>query len=867
MAKKPAQLETYRKKRDFSRTAEPAGAASADTFGLLYVIQKHAAGRLHYDLRLEMDGVLKSWAVPKGPSLDPEQKRLAVLVEDHPLEYGTFEGIIPKGEYGGGTVLLWDRGEWEPRGDAVAGFRKGHLSFWLHGEKLRGLWALARMGGKGDAEEKNWLLIKKQDDQARPESEYAVTDKEASVLSGRSMEEIARAGDLVWQDGAAVAGSPAASPANTPVPDLDPAALSGARQAELPKTFRPQLAVAVDEPPSGKDWLHEIKYDGYRMLCFIDRGKVRFLTRRGQDWTAKFPTAAAFAAALPVEQAILDGEMVVLEAGGTTDFQTLQNLLRRREEKGLVYFVFDLPYLNGYDLTDVYLSERKKLLRQFVPEAARDVPLRFSDHLAGRGRQVFQHACRFALEGIVSKQARSRYLQKRSSQWRKVKCLNREEFVVGGFTEPGGERKGFGALLLGYYGDGRKLTYSGRVGTGFSEEMLRELRRSLDPLKTADSPFATRLPASESRGVSWVRPELVVEVEFGSRTRDGRLRHSSFKGVREDKEPTDVRRQGEIEESPEKPARQEDQEPRPGLVRSGSVARVAGVRLSHPERILYPGQGVTKRALAEFYQQAAELMLPHLAGRPLTLFRCPRGREEDCFFQKHFAETLPESGRTVPIQEKDEVRDYLVVDDLPGVIGLVQLGVLEFHPWLCRADRLERPDRMVFDLDPDTRVGWQQVIEAALALRELLGELGLESFVKTSGGKGLHVTVPLARRSSWDELKVFSRGVAERITGQWPRKYLATMSKDKRRGKIFIDHFRNSRGATSIAPYSTRARAGAPVSTPLGWEELPAVPAPNHYTVENLPRRLARLDGDPWEGFFDHRQSLTRGMKDRLDLE
>ncbi|MEZ4601204.1 MAG: DNA ligase D [Syntrophotaleaceae bacterium] len=866
MVKKPSQLEIYRKKRDFSRTSEPAGEVSASVDGRLFLIQKHAASHLHYDLRLELDGVLKSWAVPKGPSLDPEQKRLAVQVEDHPLEYASFEGIIPKGEYGGGTVMMWDRGEWEPRGDPDKGLRKGHLSFKLRGRKLQGSWTLARIGGREENGEKNWLLIKKQDEQARPEAEFDVTALDLSVMSGRSMEQITQAGDLAWQNGAAVPTGD--SPAKAPSLDVDPASLTGARRSEMPKNFLPQLAVSVGTPPSGKDWLHEIKYDGYRMLCFIDRGKVIFRTRRGQDWTDRFAGVVPAAASLPVEQAILDGEMVVLEPGGTTDFQALQNLLHRRENKGLVFFVFDLPYLNGFDLTRVPLVERKKILQGFIPGAAANAPLRYSEHLTGQGERFFQHACRFALEGILSKRAGSIYQQKRSNHWRKVKCLNRQEFVVAGFTRPGGERKGFGALVLGYFNESGQLVHAGRVGTGFSEELLLDLHQTLAGLKMSESPFAEPPPASEARDVTWVRPDMVVEVEFTSWTRDGRLRHPSFKGVREDKEAGEIRREV-TKELPGSDTRRGGPRcppvtPPPSSAIRPATAEVAGVQLSNPERILYPGQGVTKRALAEFYQQVADLMVPHLAGRPLTLFRCPRGRGEDCFFQKHFADTQPEFTRAVPIQEKEEVQNYLVVDDLPGIISLVQLGVLEIHPWPSREDNLERPDRMVFDLDPAENVGWQEVIEGALAVRELLGDLGLESFVKTSGGKGLHVVVPLARRSSWDELKDFSRAVVEKLVRREPGKFVATMSKSKRRGKIFIDHFRNSRGATSIATYSTRARAGAPVSTPLHWDEIDAIPGADHFTVENLPRRLARLGGDPWEGFFEISQSLTRKMKDRL---
>jgi bifunctional non-homologous end joining protein LigD len=864
-ARRSAQLDTYQRKRDFSRTAEPEGEISPSPSGRLYLIQKHAARRLHYDLRLELGGVLKSWALPRGPSLDPEEKRLAVQVEDHPVEYGSFEGVIPAGEYGGGTVMLWDQGEWEAIGDAEAGLRKGHLSFRLKGERLRGSWTLARLGGKSETDEKNWLLIKKRDEEARPESEYSVTHEEmTSIVSGRGMEGIAGAADRVWKEGGAVSGYAA----KTDSAPIDPSGLPGARKSDMPKALKPQLAVAVQEAPAGEEWLHEIKYDGYRVLCFIEGGKARLLTRRGEDWTAKFQGAAAAAASLPLEKTILDGEMVVLDEKGLSDFQALQNFLRNRRGGELVYFLFDIPYCQGYDLTRTPLAERKELLRRLLPPPEKGGILRYSDHFTGRGEQVFRQACDLALEGIISKRAKSLYLQKRSSEWRKVKCLNRQEFVVGGFSDPGGGRSGLGALLLGYYEKRGKLIFSGKVGTGFTEEVLRDLRRRLDPLENSTPPFVNPPLGGEAKGVHWVRPELVAEIEFTSWTQEGRLRHPSYKGLREDKAATEIRREVPVEDpgmSPGPAAR----EPAGALkrpARGEPVTKVAGVRLSNPERILYPDQGVTKRALAEFYERIAHFAVPHLAGRPLTLYRCPQGRHMECFFQKHFAEGPPEHTHTVPIREKEEERDYLVADDLSGVISLVQLGVLEFHPWPSREDRLENPDRMVFDLDPDPGVDWEGVIEGAFAVRDLLDEVGLRSFLKTTGGKGVHVVVPLVRRSSWEEVKAFSRAVAERLVKESPGKYVATMSKSKRLGRIFIDHFRNSRGATSVAAYSTRAWPGATVSTPLRWEELSPAIRPDHYTIGNLPRRLARIEADPWEGFFEVRQSLTKGMKEELNL-
>ena len=843
-------LDNYRRKRNFTRTPEPAGQ-EAHAGGRAYLIQKHAARALHYDLRLELGGVLKSWAVPKGPSCDPGEKRLAVHVEDHPLEYGSFEGIIPAGEYGGGTVLLWDRGEWEAEGDAEKSYRKGHLSFRLHGEKLRGRWTLARMGKRNKETTDNWLLIKSADEFARAGADESfLTEHHRSVLSGRSMEEIAAARDQVWHSGQ---GSEKVLPKRTA------ADLPGARRVLQPETITPQLAQLVTAVPAGEQWLHELKFDGYRLICAVRNKAVRLWTRSGQDWTERFRPIARAAAALPVEAAILDGEVVVVDAQGISDFQALQNVLKTGDSGRLLYYVFDLVHCNSYGLSRVPLIERKNLLQHILAGTdAETSPLRYSDHIQGEGERVFQHACRFALEGIVCKQADSPYVGKRSSHWVKVKCLQRQEFAVGGFSTPGGSRSGFGALLVGYENDHGELVYAGKVGTGFSDQTLLSLEEQLRRRLIQVPQFCNPPRGRAAAGVLWVRPELVAEIEFTEWTRDGRLRHPSFKGLREDRSATGIVREEPVPLTA--PTKKGDKG------REDSVT-VAGITLSNPERILYPEQGVTKAELARYYEQVGERILPYVVRRPLTLVRCPQGRQRKCFYQKHLNESVPAPVRGIEIREKEGEGLYLLIDDLPGLITLVQLGALEFHPWGSREDRIEQPDQVIFDLDPAPDVTWAEVIRGAFDLRSILDEIGLRSFVKTSGGKGLHIVVPLIRRAGWEEVKEFSRAVAEDVAGRYAGRYITTMSKARRQGKIFIDFFRNSRGATSIAPYSTRARPNAPISTPLFWEELTAAIGPDTFTIRNLPARFARLPHDPWSDFFGVRQSITKKIRERYSLK
>ena len=802
-------LERYQAKRDFRRTPEPAGRVHAPA-GFSFVVQKHHARRLHYDFRLEMDGVLKSWAVPKGPSLDPADKRLAVHVEDHPIEYGGFEGVIPQGQYGGGKVLLWDRGTWIPEGDPSAGYRKGHLKFRLEGVKLRGGWNLVRMDGK------NWLLIKEKDDAAGTGD---ITEERPESVLG------VEGPPRVWES------------------DRGARAVSRRRPrtgSAMPDAPEPELATLVEKPPEGDDWLHEIKFDGYRVLCRIDGPDVRLITRRAKDWTESFPTLARAARQLPVRGALIDGELVVLDARGISSFQSLQNALGRGREKDVVYYAFDLLHLDGRDLRELPLSERKDMLARILRKAPRTI--RLVEHVQGEGPIFYQQACDHGLEGIVSKRRESRYASGRTQDWLKVKCLDRQEFVIAGFTDPEGMRSGFGALVLGVHDRGR-FRYAGRVGTGFTATTLEDLHARLKKIQRKSSPFEKPPAGRAAHGVRWVEPRLVAEVAFSGWTDDGILRQARFEGLREDKPAAEV-----VVERPRSP------EPAP-----------AGFKLTHPDKILYPGQGITKRDLAAYYQSVSDWILPHVVGRALSLVRCPEGQGKTCFYQKHDHDGTPDVLRRVRIPEGTGtgkgVGTYLSVDGLPGLLALAQMGVLEIHPWGSRVDRLEKPDRMTIDLDPAPDVPWSRTVETALALRARLRELGLECFVKTTGGKGLHVVVPLQARQSWDELKEFSGAIAREFVRAAPQQFVATMTKSKRAGKIFLDFFRNTRGATSVAAYSTRARPGAPVSAPVSWEELPRVTSGDAFTLADVPARLERLRSDPWKGFFEIRQSITAAMR------
>jgi bifunctional non-homologous end joining protein LigD len=657
----------------------------------------------------------------------------------------------------------------------------------------------------------------------------------------------------------------------------------------------PQLATLVDNVPEGSEWVHELKYDGYRMLCSVRDGRAKLFTRKGNDWTSKLTRIAEAAGGLPVDQAWLDGEVVAVMPDGSVSFQGLQNAFDEKSEANLVYYLFDLLYLNGYDVRAAPLLERKRLLATLLEDGGASSLIRYSDHIVGQGGVVLEEACRGGMEGLVSKRADAAYQPKRNRNWVKVKCGHRQEFVIGGFTDPSGSRVAFGALLLGVFDEQGRLRYAGRTGTGFSERSLKELHKRLAALEQPASPFFNPPTGAEARGVHWVKPMLVGEVAFAQWTNEGLLRQASFQGLREDKpareivheRPEERKDKAEVKDKVKAEAKdkvkaeakdkvkEENENPpirRRGRARVKSAghrkdssgaepAAVAGVTLSHPDRLFYPEQGLTKLALARYYEQVGDWILPHLEGRPLTLVRCPEGHGSDCFYQKHANETVPDAIGRVKIPEGGKTAVYMVADSLSSVIGLVQMGVLELHTWGAKRDLLDRPDRIIIDLDPDPGVPWKSVVEAAQLVRTLLNELDLECFLKTTGGKGLHVALPLQRVHTWDEVKEFAKALAEHLVRLIPDRFVANMSKQKRKDKIYVDYLRNAKGATAIAAYSTRARPGAPVSVPIAWEELSVDVRSDHFTVMTVPDRLAGLRRDPWREYFTTKQKLTPRMK------
>jgi bifunctional non-homologous end joining protein LigD len=863
----PGSLQTYHKKRNFGVTAEPRGApVKGKKVGkeLSFVIQKHAASRLHYDFRLEWDGVLLSWAVTKGPSLVPGEKRLAVHVEDHPIEYGGFEGTIPKGEYGGGAVMLWDRGVWIPDIDPAKGLAKGHLDFELKGEKLHGRWHLVRMRKNPKEKAENWLLIKSEDEAARTADDPDILEEmNRSVETKRTIEEIG--GDVkseVWHSNktpAKKASSPrqraaaplekaATAPAKTKKAARSAAPLEldipkEAKKAALPSFVEPELATLQATAPEGKQWLHEIKFDGYRMQGAIQKGKCVLRTRKGLDWTEKFAPIAEQLAALPIESALVDGEIVVEDENGVADFGGLQKALKEGARDKLVFYVFDLLHLNGRDLTKLKLSDRKALLGEVMKSAPEGGPLRYSAHFDQNGDLMLKHICRLSAEGIISKRADAPYRSGRVGDWLKIKCANRQEFVVIGMTPSTAATKAIGSLVLGYYDKG-KLVYAGRVGTGFSSELTRELFRDLSAEKTAKSPLGDNLPAEVRKNVIWVAPKRVAEVEFRGWTGGGILRQASFKGMREDKDATEIVR----EDNPAEPV---------GASSKGAAMKTPkrpdNVRLTHPDRVLWPEAGVTKEALADYYTLVWPRIQKHLAGRALALVRCPTGIGH-CFFQKHAWEGM--AADIEQVRDPHDPEKLVSVSTLPGLIGLVQASVLEIHPWGSLVEDIERPDRLTMDLDPGEDVPWESLVAAARETRDRLKQKGLKSFCKTTGGKGLHVVVPLTPSTDWDTAKAFCRQLAEEMAADNPAAYVSTMAKVARRGRIYVDYLRNGRGATAVAAWSTRARPACGVSTPVTFDELGDLRSGDHYTLLNVARRLEFESADPWADFFKVKQKL-----------
>ena len=891
-------LETYRKKRQFSVTPEPRGRRGARD-GHRYVIQKHAARRLHYDLRLELDGVMKSWAVTRGPSLDPNEKRLAVHVEDHPIEYNSFEGTIPQGEYGGGTVMIWDRGSWHPEGDPHKGYAKGHLIFDLDGDKLHGRWHLVRMRARERERHENWLLIKAKDEEARgPRDKDILEEKSRSVVTGRSIEEIAegKGKKRVWHSNRAAGGGseekaafkrkiqqitarPAASlaakakrAARNVVSKRTAKAQPNAAKSKLPEFVSPSLATLSDKAPSGSNWLHEIKFDGYRMEARLEHGKVRLLTRKRQNWTHRFPPVADAVAALPATTALLDGEVVVEDDNGISNFSLLQTDLKDGRTDRFVYYVFDLLHLDGRDLIATPLIERKAELERLLKGTDKSGVVRYTGHFDDAGPLILRHACEMGLEGIVSKRRDASYRSGRSDNFVKTKCHGRQEFIVAGYTPSAAVPRSIGALIVADHEHGR-LRYAGRVGTGYTQKMAHDLFKRLTALKTDRRPV--ELPADERRrDIVWVTPKVVVDAEFAGVTHGGVLRQASFKGIREDKTADEVVREVPLvvaatarrepvrrmassssrpakpSSKPAKPSAQDKSSAKDKSADKSARSDGSGETLTHPDRVYWPDVGITKKDLAEYYVSVWDWIKPHIVDRALSLVRAPEGITGETFFQKHIAANVKFSPLRRAVPGKDH--DVIAVQTPDDLVALVQSAALEIHVRGSRLGSLETCDRIVFDLDPGEGVAWSQIVAAARETRERLKAEKLESFVKLSGGKGIHVVVPIAD-ADWETTKLFTQRIAARMAADTPKLYLAKMTKSLRKGRVFIDYFRNSREATSVAPYSSRARPGAPVSAPITWERLSRTTAGNDFTVLDLKKRLK---DDAWAEIGKVRQKL-----------
>jgi bifunctional non-homologous end joining protein LigD len=821
------RLHRYREMRDFSLTPEPSGRASQRKANraskpLRYYVQRHAATRLHYDFRLELDGVLKSWAVPKGPSFNPADKRLAVQTEDHPLEYGEFEGVIPAKQYGAGEVLLWDRGVWTPEDpDARAALRAGRLHFRLEGEKLRGRWVLTRTRGAEDKPQ--WLLIKRNDDEA---------DAELDITRERP-ESVKKA----------------------------PARSRRTRAAELPQFVTPMLATLVTEPPRRGDWVYEVKYDGYRILARLDAGgRVRLFTRSGNDWTGKLPHLAAALEKQALEEprlkaSWLDGEIVVPGAKGRSSFQALQNAFEAGRDAGIVYFVFDAPFLSGRELRRLPLRERKSRLRKLLEESKQ---VRFSEDLRGDAAEVLEHACKLGLEGLIAKEAGSVYVAGRSKSWLKLKCRQRQDFVIGGYTAPRGARSGFGALLVGVYDAQGRLHFAGKVGTGFDERLLGSLMRRFAKLKRPDPPFVD--PPRE-KAVQWLRPGLAAEVAYAERTNEGILRQASFVGLREDLPAKNVHEERAVSPPAVSPPRAQA-----GNAGDGENT-VLGVKVSHPERPIWPEVGIRKIDLARYVEQVGDWLLPHVKERPLSLVRCPDGVAGECFYQRHLTMAAsPGSLQTVK-RARSSKGAYIYAASLDALVSAVQNGAVEFHTWGARVPDIRHPDRITMDLDPDEALPWKALVEATLLTRTLLEGLGLKSFLKTTGGKGLHVVAPIQAALGWDEVKAFTQRIAEMLVKARPELFTAKIAKARRPNKVFADYLRNSETASAVAAFSPRARPNAGVSMPVAWDELdPKDDLRSRFTVLTVPARLASLKKDPWADYWKTRQAITAKMKKSLGL-
>ncbi len=892
------QLARYRAMRDFQITAEPRGGSntreptrSGDP--MPFVVQKHAARQLHYDFRLGWRGVLKSWAVAKGPSYFPGDKRLAVEVEDHPMEYGGFEGTIPKGQYGGGTVMVWDFGEWQPLGDVDKDLEKGDLKFLLSGTKLKGKWVLVRMRRNPDrdrSDKPNWLLIKEKDEYAQPEDTPAVTELAPdSAVTRRTIEQIAESQDHVWEPrhGLREPQDNREEPSRegkTKTADRNRKSLERILRnvplEDFPGFISPQLAGEAHSAPKGAEWVHELKFDGYRTQVHVQTksqqggniAKARLFTRTGLDWTARMSHVARAAAKLRVESAILDGEVVALDSEGRSNFSDLQSAFQNGKQADLTYFAFDLLHLNGRNLRGLPLLKRKTILAKLLAESETGSTLRLCEHIQAEGGLVFKKACELGTEGIVSKLVSAPYTSGRGNAWIKLKCKLQQEFVIGGFTPLANGGRGIGALLLGYY-DAGKLCYAGRCGTGFTRELERTLRIRLDALVRKAPVFASIAPAAVQNAI-WVRPELVARIAFAAWSRDNQVLRASFKSLREDKPPAEVVRESSTAgvvpsikaSQPVKRTTSRDAVGR--RPEDSGPEKPAALAITRPNKVLDEKSGMTKQQLAEYYAAIADRMLPQIADRPLSVLRCPNGVGSQCFFQKHVSPGLPGGIRSVTIADRKtgEKKDFLTLNTAEGLIGMAQLGVLEIHPWGSKNDSLERPDRIIFDLDPDEAIAWPILAAAALELRSKLKQFKFTSFLKSTGGKGLHVVLPIEPEHEWPIVKQFSRAVALRMEKANPGLYITNMSKAARKNRIYLDYLRNDREATAIAPFSTRARPGVPVAVPLEWKELQA-PVKPAFHVSDFARWKNRLGRDPWKGILESRQRLSAEILSTLGVK
>lgn len=810
------KLNAYNRKRNFEKTLEPEGEAENSAQGLRFVVQHHLARRAHYDLRLEWGGVLLSWAIPKGPSYDTHDKRLAVQVEAHPLEYRNFEGTIPKGEYGGGVVMLWDEGFWEPQTDADTGLHQGSLKFILNGRRLKGKWALVRMKAKADETDDNWLLLKEKDAYAKPGG--GIDLYTTSIRTGRTMTEIEKNEDEKW--------------IKNPFDSVDV-----------------QLAKLVHTAPNGADWLYELKYDGYRIIAFLEGNAVRLQTRGGHDYVLRFADVASSLIDWAAGRAmVLDGEMVVTDASGKTDFQALQSYLRNPKGKTPTYIIFDLLALDGKDLRALPLIQRKEALESIMDNTSQN--LYYSRHIRGNGQESFSSACAMGMEGIIGKKADSVYSGTRNGDWIKLKCDKRQEFVIGGYTLSKKRAQGISALLLGVYEDGA-LIYAGRAGTGLSEIDIRTLLAQFENLKSAKPPFKLAPKVRSNETIAWLEPRLVAEIKFAEWTDENLLRQASYKGLRTDKNPREVRRE-KANDNPECAASSEKASEKQMMSDSKTII-IEGIKVTNPDKVIFQDPEITKEDIIRYYMQVSKRMLPYIHHRILSVVRCPKGVSHSCFYKKH-----PGPGSkgvvTTPITNTDgETEEYFYIENLSGLLSEAQMGTLEFHIWGSRVDTLELPDMMVFDLDPDEGMDLDTVRQGVLDVKNILTELSLRSYLKTSGGKGYHIVVPLKPSVPWETFHDFAKRIAEVMEQKWPDRYTSNVRKAKRTNRIFIDWIRNGRGATSIAPYSIRARKGARVSMPIAWDELDTV-APDGIDMADALRRINT--NDPWVDFSQNDQSL-----------